>query len=95
MAVVDTGEFFFSLYKDPSYTSKIAELTEGIYIEAGDLASGTVDVISVLPQDFGVQLLTTYTIIFITEHTLYANELGGTSINIQFPETIILPAPGT
>ena len=91
----ETGRFFFSLYKDAAFTSKIAELTEGIFIPAGDLSSGNVDIISIIPQNPSVQILTTYTIIFLTEHTLYANELGGSSMNIQFPETILLPQPGS
>ena len=83
------------MYKDPGYTSKIAQLTEGIYIPAGDLATGSILVISVVPQNPLVQISTSYTITFVTEHTLYANELGGTSINIQFPELVFLPQPGT
>ena len=50
---------------------------------------------SIIPADPGVQLITTYTIAFITEHTLYADEMGGSSIQIQFPSSIILPDTGT
>ena len=95
LAVKETGRFFFSLYKDAAFTSKIAELTEGIFIPAGDLSSGSVDIISVIPQNPSVQILTSYTLIFLTEHTLYANELGGSSLRIQFPERIFLPQEGT
>ena len=42
-----------------------------------------------------MQLVTTYTITFITEHTLYATEMGGSSVDLQFPNTIILPDTGT
>ena len=37
LAVRDTGLFYFTVYKDPAYESVIAELAQGIYVEAGDL----------------------------------------------------------
>ena len=82
LAIKDTGLFYFSIYKDSAYTSKIAELTEGIYIKAGDLSTGVIDVTKVVPLEPGVQVVTEYTIAFITEHTLYGTELGGSSLNI-------------
>ena len=95
LAIKDTGLFFFSLYKDSTYNNKIAELAQGIYIEAGDLQTGTIIINYVRPEDPGVQLVTTYTIEFVTEHTLYADEMGGSSVQIQFPNSIILPNSGT
>ena len=43
----DTGLFFFELYKDESYTSPIAVLTDGVKLSAGDLETGVVSIGSV------------------------------------------------
>lgn len=79
------------VYKDFEYRSVIAELADGIIIEAGQLDPGTIEVISVTPKEKGVQVVTDYTVIFKTEHTLYAPA----GIEIEFPTKIILPATGT
>ena len=62
-----------------------------MFIEAGDLAPGEIKVNSVVPDQDGVQLVTTLTLNFWTEHTLYA----GSNIKIEFPQSIILPATNT
>ena len=90
MARRDTGSFQLFVYKDFEYRSIIAELADGIIIEAGLLDPGVIDVISVTPKEKGVQVVTDYTVIFKTEHTLYAPA----GIEIEFPESVILPATG-
>ena len=87
----DTGAFYFSVYKDAAYSSMIAWLENGIIIPAGDLETGLVLVSSIIPDVYGVQIVTTYTITFTYEHNLYA----GSSVQIEFPTTITLPATGS
>lgn len=91
----DTGLFFLEVYKDNAYESKIAELAQGIYIPAGDLAPGPIHSITVVPDENKVQLTTTYTITFVTTHTLYGDDFGGSSLTIFFPDSIGLPDTGT
>ena len=58
------------------------------------MQTGSIIVNYITPEDPGVQLHTTYTIEFVTEHTLYADEMGGSSVQIKFPEPINLPDTG-
>jgi hypothetical protein len=69
----------------------IAILNEGIFLKASDLEPGIIDIVSVTPAQTGVQIVNGYTIVFITEHTLYI----GATITIEFPTKIILPATGS
>ena len=87
----DTGAFQFAVYKDFAYTSKIAELGEGIITPATDLSAGNIDIASVLPDKLDVQLVTPYTVVFTTEHTMYPPA----GIKIEFPPSIILPPTGS
>lgn len=87
----ESGNFWLEIYKDDTYTSPIAILTDGISLDVADLEPGTVDSITVAPAEFGVQVVTDYTIIFRTEHDLFI----GSSIKIKFPPSIILPPTGS
>jgi len=87
----DTGMFNLEVYKDYAFTQPIAILADGVYLEAGKLEAGSIEVLSVVPAEFGVQVVTTYTIEFIAEHRLYPPA----SIKIEFPPSIILPATET
>ena len=89
----DTGKFQFELYKDYAYESRIAVLSDGIYVPASDLAPGAVLVMQARPAggEDGVQIVTDYNVHFITEHTLYPPA----TIKIEFPPAIILPPTDT
>ena len=68
----NTGAFQLEIFKDALYTSKIAELDSGIIIDASDLEPGFINDISVVPSNLGVQEITSYTITFTTDSTLFA-----------------------
>ena len=90
-ATRDTGKFYFEVYKDAAFSSKIADLPGGLFIPGGDLQSGEVTIGSVTPAETGVQLITSYTIDFSSEHTLYGTIEGGSGVMIEFPASITLP----
>jgi len=63
----------------------------GYSVKADELLAGLVLINSVVPDKLGVQVVTTYTIDFTTEHQLWM----GSDVKIEFPPSIILPATGT
>ena len=83
----DTGFFYFEVYKDQLYQSKIAELDNGIQIFASEMEPGVIKDITVVPDVFLVQEITFYTITFTTGSSLFA----GSDIEIKFPNSIFLP----
>ena len=87
----DTGQFYFEVYKDAEYTSLIANLTEGANVKAFDLDPGSIFDISVTPTVATVQLVTDYTVSFITENNLYS----GSDLAYEFPSSVTLPEVGT
>ena len=89
LAKKDTGQFYFTVYKDSLYQLKIAEfeIGKGIYVPGGELVQGSIGEITVVPADPYVQVITDITITFTMEHTL--NSPG--SIVIKFPASITLP----
>ena len=48
----DTGFFYFEVYKDQLYQSKIAELDNGIQIFASEMEPGVIKDITVVPDVF-------------------------------------------
>ena len=86
-ARIDTGFFNIEVFKDATYESMIATLETGVYVKGGDLQPGNITDIYVQPQYFDVQVITQYNVIFTIENQLYKES----SIEIEFPTTIILP----
>lgn len=91
VAIKDSKKFKVEIYKDSALEYMIAKIETGQYISFNDLKPGKVTIQSFVPRDTKVQAETTVDIVIVAEHQL--TEKG--SIIIQFPEDMILPAPGT
>ena len=68
----------------------IAKLANGYVMQPGDFDPGLITITKIEPEETGVQILTSYTLVFVTAHNLYA----GTNVKIVFPPSIQLPTTG-
>ena len=65
--------FYVKVYKDLQLEREIANIEKGVYIEAVNLEPGTLYDLSLEPEDPAVQVVTTHTVSFSTEHPLDQN----------------------
>jgi hypothetical protein len=91
--IKSSGAFYVEIYRGDIVNSEslIAKTQVGVSVPAAELIKGTLTNLKMTPVDSRTQGFTGHRIQFTTASTLFSNGV----IQIKYPASITLPAPGT